>query len=191
MKGFFAKLKDFSPKLKVSEIMLFLKPQNRWKKAWTNVHGLLMYIQDMVWISTWLCFSYLLARAPVEAGWGGALVKVLITEPASPAKVACAGVVGDCVNTNTSMRAVVLKAFVNVGRAQWVFKPDRARTIKLLERNVQRVCKWKLYLLQVICNCIQFWAANFQLSEGLVMQQVHIMYASINLVSKWPGSLYN
>jgi len=29
MKGFFAKLKDFSPKLKVSEILLFLKPQNR------------------------------------------------------------------------------------------------------------------------------------------------------------------
>ena len=34
MKGFFAKLKDFSPKLKVSEILLFLKPQNRWEKAW-------------------------------------------------------------------------------------------------------------------------------------------------------------
>ena len=34
MKGFFAKLKDFSPKLKVSEILLFLKPQNRWKEAW-------------------------------------------------------------------------------------------------------------------------------------------------------------
>ena len=33
MKGFFAKLKDFSLKLKVSEILLFLKPQNRWKKA--------------------------------------------------------------------------------------------------------------------------------------------------------------
>ena len=29
MKGFFAKLKDFSPKLKVSEIMLLLKLQNR------------------------------------------------------------------------------------------------------------------------------------------------------------------
>ena len=33
MKGFFAKLKDFSPKLKVSEILLLLMPQNRWKKA--------------------------------------------------------------------------------------------------------------------------------------------------------------
>ena len=33
MKGFFAKLKDFYPKLKVSEILLFLKPQNRWKKG--------------------------------------------------------------------------------------------------------------------------------------------------------------
>ena len=32
MKGFFAKLKDFSPKLKVSEILLSSKPQNRWKK---------------------------------------------------------------------------------------------------------------------------------------------------------------
>ena len=29
--GFFAKLKDFSPKLKVSGI-LFSKPQNRWEK---------------------------------------------------------------------------------------------------------------------------------------------------------------
>ena len=33
MKGYFAKLKDFSPKLKVSEILLFLMPQNRLKKA--------------------------------------------------------------------------------------------------------------------------------------------------------------
>ena len=32
MKGYFAKLKDFSPELKVSEILLFLMPQNRWKK---------------------------------------------------------------------------------------------------------------------------------------------------------------
>ena len=48
MKGFFAKIKDFSPKLKVLEILLFLKPQNRWKKSlgWkccenngTVVHG--------------------------------------------------------------------------------------------------------------------------------------------------------
>ena len=31
MKGFFAKLKDFSPKLKVIEIQ-FLEPQTRWKK---------------------------------------------------------------------------------------------------------------------------------------------------------------
>ena len=34
--GFFSKLKDFSLKLKVSEILLFLKPQNGWKKAWLN-----------------------------------------------------------------------------------------------------------------------------------------------------------
>ena len=34
MKGFFAKLKDFSPKLKVSKILLFSMLQNRWKKAW-------------------------------------------------------------------------------------------------------------------------------------------------------------
>ena len=32
MKGLFAKLKYFSPKLKVLEILLFLKPQNQWKK---------------------------------------------------------------------------------------------------------------------------------------------------------------
>ena len=32
MKGFSTKLKDFSPKFKVSEILLLLKPQNRWKK---------------------------------------------------------------------------------------------------------------------------------------------------------------
>ena len=32
MKGFFAKLKDFSPKLKVSEILLCLLQQHRWKK---------------------------------------------------------------------------------------------------------------------------------------------------------------
>ena len=36
MKELFAKLKDFSPKLKVFEILLFLKPQNRWKKAWSS-----------------------------------------------------------------------------------------------------------------------------------------------------------
>ena len=34
IKGFFAKLKDFFPKLNVSEILLFSMPQNRWKKAW-------------------------------------------------------------------------------------------------------------------------------------------------------------
>ena len=41
MKGYFAKLKDFSPKLKVLEILLFLMPQNRWKKAWSR-HGKLL-----------------------------------------------------------------------------------------------------------------------------------------------------
>ena len=35
MKGYLAKLKDFSPKLKVSEILFFLMPQNRWKKSLT------------------------------------------------------------------------------------------------------------------------------------------------------------
>ena len=38
MKGFFSKLKDFSPKLKVSEILFFSKSQNRWKKACLKVH---------------------------------------------------------------------------------------------------------------------------------------------------------
>ena len=33
MKAFLAKFKDFSPKLKVSEILLFLKPQNRRKES--------------------------------------------------------------------------------------------------------------------------------------------------------------
>ena len=46
MKGFFAKLKDFSPKLKVSEILLFLKPQNRWKKSlfYTNALFLIRFV---------------------------------------------------------------------------------------------------------------------------------------------------
>ena len=35
MKGFFAKLKDFSPKLKVSEILLFLKRKTGEKKPWS------------------------------------------------------------------------------------------------------------------------------------------------------------
>ena len=40
MKVFFAKLKDFPPKLKVSENLLFLKPQNRWEKAWGTAYRL-------------------------------------------------------------------------------------------------------------------------------------------------------
>ena len=37
MKVVLPKHKDFSPKLKVSEIVMFLKLQNRWKKAWINI----------------------------------------------------------------------------------------------------------------------------------------------------------
>ena len=49
MKGFFPKLKDLSPKLKVSEILLCLKPQNRWKKAWskTSLYFVQQVDQDM------------------------------------------------------------------------------------------------------------------------------------------------
>ena len=47
MKGFFAKLKDFSSKLKVSEILLSLKSQNRWKKP---IEGTGTYIRAKIMV---------------------------------------------------------------------------------------------------------------------------------------------
>ena len=63
MKGFFAKLKDFSPKLKNSEILLFLKSQNRWKKAYPSI----------------FCFA---SETPSKPGWSNALVATVCVEAA-------------------------------------------------------------------------------------------------------------
>ena len=55
MKEFFLKLKDFSPKLKVSEILLCLKPQNRLNKSlssnlkkFTKLE--VLYLNEMVFL---------------------------------------------------------------------------------------------------------------------------------------------
>ena len=52
IKVFFPKLKDFSSKLKVSEILLCFKPQNQGKKpALQTVPYLEMQIFSRLWIS--------------------------------------------------------------------------------------------------------------------------------------------